>query len=58
MIWNFLFLFILNLIELFLFQCEIPAAKPQNCFQRFADEHMDTDKDGKMNNVLFLKFFN
>ncbi|GFS27157.1 anoctamin [Elysia marginata] len=32
-------------IEMALKNCEIPASKPQNCIQRFADEHLDTDKD-------------
>ncbi|KAK3788799.1 hypothetical protein RRG08_029246 [Elysia crispata] len=32
-------------IEMALKDCQIPASKPQNCFQRFADEHLDTDKD-------------
>ncbi|RUS78017.1 hypothetical protein EGW08_014234 [Elysia chlorotica] len=32
-------------IEMALKDCKIPAPKPQNCFQQFADEHLDTDKD-------------
>ncbi|GFN81556.1 anoctamin [Plakobranchus ocellatus] len=32
-------------IEMALKDCPIPSSKPQNCFQTFADEYLDTDKD-------------